>query len=122
MNTPIIKRVTQRLVELDESQRAALSAANQSAASSLSPSLLPLLLPLLLIDAEIVSNACDGVWLHYRAADGSFSRALAHRSVAEAEQTAQTQFGIRRDEWQAGELPSAPARPTTDRAPLPRRS
>lgn len=110
MNPIVLKRLTNRRVTLDENQLADLAAGGERPAS------------LLVLDAEIVSNACEGVLLQYRAADGSFSRGLYQRSVVEAEQTAQAEFGIRHNEWQAGDLPTAPLRKTTDRPSLPRRS
>lgn len=106
MNLIVIKRLTQHPVTLDEN----------FAAGGERPA------PSLMLDAEIVSNACEGVLLQYRATDGSFSRSVYQRSVVEAEQAAQTEFGIRHNEWQAGDLPVAPLRKTTDRPSLPRRS
>lgn len=106
MNPIVIKRLTQRPVTLD----ASLAAGGERPA------------PSLLLDAEIVSNACEGVLLQYRAADGAFSRATYQRSVVEAEQAAQAEFGILHDEWKAASLPAAPARKLGDvRPPAPRR-
>ncbi|NOT62740.1 MAG: hypothetical protein HOP19_21235 [Acidobacteria bacterium] len=104
MNPPILKRIANRRVNAD------LAAEGETPAPPLS------------LDVEIVSNACEGVLLQYRATDGSFHRSLYHRSVVEAERAARAEFGIGHDEWQAGDLPSAPARPANDRPPLPRRS
>ena len=110
MNSIVLKRLTNRRVNLDESQLADFGATGERPA------------PSLLLDAEIVSNACEGVLLQYRATDGSFSRSLYQRSVVEAEKAAQAEFGIRHNEWQAGDLPAAPLRKTTNRPSLPRRS
>ena len=104
MNPPILKRIASRRVNAD------LAAEGETPASPLS------------LDVEIVSNACEGVLLQYRATDGSFNRSLYHRSVVEAEQAVREEFGIGHDEWQAGDLPPAPSRSTSERPPLPRRS
>lgn len=88
MNPIVLKRLTQRTVTLDESQLVEFAAGGERP------------VPSLLLDAEIVSNACEGVLLQFRATDGSFSRSLYQRSVVEAEQSAQAEFGIRHDEWQ----------------------
>jgi hypothetical protein len=110
MNSIVLKRLKQRPVNLGENQSAAQAVTGESKPTTA------------LLDAEIVSNACEGVLLRYRTADGSLNRVAYQRSVVEAERAAQAEFGIRHDEWQAGNLPAVPPRkPTPGRPQLPRR-
>lgn len=114
MNPIVLKRLTNRRVNLDESQLADFEVGGERPVPSLS------------LDAEIISNACEGVLLQYRATNGSFSRSLYQRSVVEAEQAAKNEFGIRHDEWHYEQnvfsLPVARVRkPSGARPPAPLR-
>ena len=91
-NLTVIKRIKHRSVELSEAQREQLGTSENGLERPAPPQLS--------LDLEIVTNACEGVLLQYRTADGSLNRATYQRSVVEAERTAQAEFGIRHDEWQ----------------------
>jgi hypothetical protein len=61
--------------------------------------------PALTFDVELVSRACDGYLVTYRAQEAELSGEVWQRNLVAAEQFAAEKFGITKDQWELDSLP-----------------